>query len=215
VKGHEAAALGELCAGRDMAIVADEVFLDFADARAEPQPTFALHEACLTFTLSGLSKISALPQMKLAWLAVSGPDALAQAALARLEIIADTYLSPGTPVQIAADKLLGTRANLQKQLKVRIGANLGALDALLAVQTHAMRLEREGGWYVILRVPATRPDEDLAIAVLEKCGVLAHPGRFFDFSQDGFLVLSLIAREKDFAEGTRRILEFVNLQQGA
>lgn len=95
VKAHEAAALGKLCAEREMAIVADEVFLDFTNASTGPQPTFALHDSCLTFTLSGLSKISALPQMKLAWLIVSGPDTLATAAIARLEIIADTYLSPG------------------------------------------------------------------------------------------------------------------------
>ena len=116
VKPREAAELAEICAAREMAIVADEVFLDYASESA-PARTFALHDAALTFTLSGLSKISLLPQMKLAWTVVSGPQALVHAAIERLEIIADTYLSPSTPVQLALPKFLALRHGLQEQLK--------------------------------------------------------------------------------------------------
>jgi alanine-synthesizing transaminase len=203
----EAAALREICAAHEMAIVADEVFLDYA-ANSKPHSSFSFDTNVLTFTLSGLSKISALPQMKLAWLIASGPEDLVCTALERMEIIADTFLSPGTPVQIAAPKLLGLRDQMQSQLRARIAANLEHLDGALAGQRLISRLDRQGGWYVILRGPATRADEDLAIALLKEHPVLVHPGRFFDFPQDGFLVLSLITPEKVFREGVHRMLSF-------
>ena len=207
VKRREAAELAEICAARDMAIVADEVFLDYA-GDPKPAQTFAFHDAALTFTLSGLSKISLLPQMKLAWMAVSGPQALVQTAVERLEIIADTYLSPSTPVQLALPKFLELRRGLQAQLQQRISSNLAVLDGVLRESKLLTRLEREGGWYAVLRVPATGPDEDLAIALLERCSVLVHPGHFFNFSQDGFLVLSLITPELQFREGVRQLRKF-------
>ena len=207
VKRREAAELAEICAARDMAIVADEVFLDYA-AGPEPAQTFAFHDAALTFTLSGLSKISLLPQMKLAWMAVSGPQALVQTAVERLEIIADTYLSPSTPVQLALPKFLAMRQGLQAQLLRRISTNIAVLDGVLRESKLLTRLEREGGWYAVLRVPATGPDEDLAVALLERCSVLVHPGHFFNFSQDGFLVLSLITPELQFREGVRQLRKF-------
>jgi aspartate/methionine/tyrosine aminotransferase len=211
IRAEEAAQLGRLCAEREMAIVADEVFLDFT-AKPAAQPTFALHDACLTFTLSGLSKISALPQMKLAWVAVNGPDMQAQAAVERIEIIADTYLSPGTPVQLALSKLLEVGRDMQLQLKSRIAANLVRLDSLLLAHKQVTRMVREGGWYAVLRAPATRADEDLAVAALEQCSVLVHPGQFFDFPNDGYLVISLIAKEREFEEGVRRLLAFLGTQ---
>jgi aspartate/methionine/tyrosine aminotransferase len=210
VKPREAAVLGEICAKREMAIVADEVFLDYTDERKniDSARTFALHDAALTFTLSGLSKISLLPQMKLAWMVVSGPESLVQTAVARLEIIADTYLSPSTPVQLALPTLLSLRSGLQAQLQETISSNLAILDATLRESKLLARLDREGGWYAILRVPATGPDEDLAVELLERCSVLVHPGHFFNFSRDGFLVLSLIAPEEQFHEGVRRLRKF-------
>jgi aspartate/methionine/tyrosine aminotransferase len=210
VKPREAAVLAEICAKREMAIVADEVFLDYADKRKniDSARTFALHDAALTFTLSGLSKISLLPQMKLAWMVVSGPESLVQTAVARLEIIADTYLSPSTPVQLALPTFLSLRSGLQAQLQERISANLAILDATLRESKLLARLDREGGWYAILRVPAIGPDEDLAVELLERCSVLVHPGHFFNFSRDGFLVLSLITPEEQFQEGVRRLRKF-------
>src|SRR6266853_2935844 len=207
VKPREAAELAEICAAREMAIVADEVFLDYTGG-PELARTFAFHDAALTFTLSGLSKISLLPQMKLAWLVVNGPQALVHTAVERLEIIADTYLSPSTPVQLALPKFLALRSGLQVQLRQRISANLAVLDAALRESKLLARLEREGGWYAVLRVPATCPDEALAVDLLERCSVLVHPGHFFNFSQDGFLVLSLIAPEKQFQEGGQRLRKF-------
>jgi alanine-synthesizing transaminase len=206
VKPREAAELGEICAAREMAIVADEVFLDYSSG-AMPAQTFALSDAALTFTLSGLSKISLLPQMKLAWIVVSGPQAAAQTAVDRLEIIADTYLSPSRPVQLALPKFLSLRYSLQAQLQQRISANLSALDSQLRESKSLALLEREGGWYAILRVPVMGTDEDLAVGLLERLSVFVHPGHFFNFSKEGFLVLSLITPEAQFIEGVRRLLQ--------
>ena len=204
VKGNEAAELGQICAERELAIVADEVFLDYTSG-PEPAQTFAMHDAALTFTLSGLSKISLLPQMKLAWTVVSGPHALVHPAVERLEIIADTYLSPSTPIQLALPKFLALRHGLQEQLKRRISGNLAALDDALRASKQLTRLEREGGWYAVLRVPVTGTDEDLAVKLIERCSVLVHPGHFFNFPRDGFLVLSLITPEPEFREGVQRL----------
>ena len=168
-----------------------------------------LPRRALTFTLSGLSKIAGLPQMKFAWIAVGGPDEPVREALARLEVIADTYLSMNAPIQLAAPSLFAQRHEFQSQLMERIRANLAELDRQLAAQTLCQRLEIEGGWYVVLRVPVTRPDEDLAIALLEQKSVLVHPGHFYDFPADGYLVVSLIAPEREFKEGLKRLVEFV------
>jgi alanine-synthesizing transaminase len=205
VMPKEATELHSICAEREMAIIADEVFLDYS-AESKPHSTFAFDNAALAFALSGLSKISALPQMKLAWLVASGPQSLVNRAMECLEIIADTYLSPGTPVQLALPKLLGIRKEIQHQLQNRIAANLAHLDSALSANELISRLDHQGGWYATLRVPATGSDEDLVVALLEKHDVLVHPGRFFDFPQDGFLVLSLITPDSDLREGVRRLL---------
>ena len=207
VTSGEAAELEAICAEREMAIVADEVFLDYP-CSSEPAPTFAFQRAALTFTLSGLSKISLLPQMKLAWMVVNGPPALAGAAVERLEIIADTYLSPGIPVQLALPKFLDLRHNLQAQVRRRIGENLNYLDAALRESKGVTRLDREGGWYVVLRAPVTGTDESLAVGLLERGSVLVHPGHFFNFSRDGFLIVSLLTQEAKFQEGVCRLLKF-------
>jgi aspartate/methionine/tyrosine aminotransferase len=204
---EEVAQLNQICFTSQMAVIADEVFLDFSlDAAAK---SFVTNTGALTFTMSGISKISGLPQMKLAWLAVSGPDNLKSEALARLEMIADTYLSLNAPIQLAAPVLLQVRAAFQRQLMARVRANLAELDAQLAKEKKFDRLNVEGGWYAVLRVPATRPDEDLAIDLLEKHDVYVHPGHFYDFPGDGYLVLSLITPERDFQEGLKRILSAV------
>lgn len=203
VRAAEGEWLSRSCAGRGLALIADEVFLDFALAGGPPF-TFAANQGALTFTLSGLSKIAALPQMKLGWIAVSGPEALRNQALERLEVIADTYLSVGTPVQWAAPRLLRERAHAQEQLRERVRANLAELDRQLASHKTCRRLEVEGGWYGVVRVPAVRSDEDLAISLLQR-GVVVHPGHFYDFAADGYLVISLIPRPETFAEGLRRL----------
>jgi alanine-synthesizing transaminase len=208
VKPLEAEELNRICAANDMAIVADEVFLDYA-LGTYPPLTFSSNKKALTFTLSGLSKISGLPQMKIAWIAASGPQPLLSDALGRLEVIADTYLSMNAPLQWAVPALLEERHGIQHQLRQRIVANLALLDAELAAQELCRRLEVEGGWYVVLRVPVVGPDEDLAIALLRETGVLVQPGHFYDFAADGYLVISLITPSDEFAEGIRRLLAFV------
>jgi alanine-synthesizing transaminase len=207
VKPREAAELAEICARREMAVVADEVFLDYAGSSVAA-PTFACDSAALTFTLSGLSKTCALPQMKLAWMVVTGPESSARAAVDRLEVIADTYLSPSVPVQLATAKFLALRETMARQLQERIAANLAYLDGALRASDSIRRLEREGGWYAILRVPAPDGDEALAVALLEQCSVLVHPGIFFNFAQDGFLVVSLITPAPEFQEAVRRLQQF-------
>jgi len=204
VKPQEAQPLNRICADAGLAIIADEVFLDYSLSERRPL-SFAANEEALTFTLSGLSKISALPQMKVAWIAVSGPTALKSAALARLEVIADTFLSMNAPMQRALPAMLGARHSIQKQLLERVRKNLAELDSQLARQQICRRLDVEGGWHAVLRVPATASDEELAIALMQS-GVLVQPGHFYDFAADGYLVLSLIAGTETFREGVRRML---------
>jgi alanine-synthesizing transaminase len=187
----------------------DEVFLDYAHDGAS-RPTFADNSESLTFTLSGVSKISGLPQMKLAWVVTSGPADLRQPSLDRLEVIADTYLSMSAPIQLAAPALLDQRKNIQPLLLDRVRANRQELDRLLATQKTCQRLEVDGGWYAVLRVPVTQSDEELAIDLLRKEAVLVHPGHFYDFPSDGYLVLSLITPAEKFREGMQRVLQALN-----
>ena len=197
--------LNDICSPNNMAIVADEVFLDFSLTQ-EPHPSLVANREALTFTMSGLSKIAGLPQMKAAWLVTSGPESWKSQACARLEIVADAYLSMNAPIQLALPSFLQQRTGFQKQLIARVRGNLRELDRQIAAQNSCSRLEVEGGWYVVLRVPATRPDEDLAVDLLESSGVYVHPGHFYDFPSDGYLIASLITPEHDFAEGVRRLL---------
>ena len=208
VKRAEIAKLNSICSAREMAIIADEVFLDFA-LEGERPASFAANRGAPTLTLSGLSKICGLPQMKAAWLIASGPQDWKREALARLEVIADTYLSVNAPVQLAIPKFLGLRHAFQKQVIERVRRNLGELDRQLATQRSVSRLKVEGGWCAVLRVPATRSGEDLAIDLLSTHGVSVHPGHFYDFPSDGYVVLSLLTPSEVFAEGTKRLLAAV------
>ncbi len=203
-KPGEIRKLNEFCARREIAIIADEVFLDFALKETQPV-TFAANAGALTFTMSGLSKICGLPQMKAAWLIVSGPDPRKPEALARLEVIADTYLSMNAPIQWAMPVLLKQREMFQNQVLARVRENLTELDKQLAVQKSCSRLEVEGGWNAVIRVPVKAADEDLAIELLESKGVCVHPGHFYDFPSEGYLVVSLITPENEFSAGLKQL----------
>lgn len=214
VREEERTPVNTLCVERGIALIVDEVFLDYAHDGTR-RHSFSDNDAALTFTLSGLSKLSALPQMKLAWIAGSGPQEIVREAMARLEVIADTYLSVSAPIQFAAPTLLEQRNSVQSQLMERIRANLCELDRQLARNRACTRLEGQGGWYAVLRMPVTRSDEDLAIALLRDCGVLVHPGHFYDFPGDGYLVLSLIAEPQVFSEGISRVLQHGSINHEA
>jgi alanine-synthesizing transaminase len=201
--------LNQLCLERELTLIADEVFLDFSVGE-DLLPSFASNNKALTFTMSGLSKISGLPQMKVAWLIATGPQALKQQAVARLEMIADTYLSMNTPMQLALPVLVELRHNFQQQCAERTRSNLAQLDKLVSTQKLCTRLNLEGGWYAILRVPVTGSDEELALELLNTHGVYVHPGHFYDFPNDGYLVVSLITPELPFAAGMEALVHLID-----
>jgi alanine-synthesizing transaminase len=207
-KASEMAKLNAICSAGDMAVIADEVFLDFG-LEGNRVASFSANSASLAFRLSGLSKISGLPQMKAAWLTVSGSREKKREALARLEVVADTYLSANAPVQLAMPVFLDQRRTFQEQLLARVRQNLSELDRQLSQQISCSRLAVEGGWYAVLRVPATRSDEDLALELLKSSGVSIHPGHFYDFSSEGFLILSLITPAEIFARGVAGTLKLI------
>jgi alanine-synthesizing transaminase len=215
VHAHERELLNRFCRQHRLAVIADEVFLDYAldgMSQHESPRSFACNQDVLTFTLSGVSKSSALPQMKVAWVATTGPDAEVETALGRLEVIADTFLSMNAPIQWATPALLAQRTSVQRQLMDRVRANLAELDRQLAGENSCERLSVEAGWYAVLRVPVTQTDEELAIKLLREKSVLTHPGHFYDFPSDGYLVLSLITRSEEFSEGIGRLLEVAGNQ---
>jgi alanine-synthesizing transaminase len=207
-KPAEQEKLNAICSSRQLAIIADEVFLDFTLA-GNRTASFATNSAALTFTLSGLSKISGLPQMKAAWLVVSGPPDLKGDAVSRLEVIADTYLSMNAPVQLAMPALLEQRGSFQQQLLLRVRQNLAELDRQLTRQKICSRFTVEGGWYVVVRVPVIRSDEALTLELLNSRDVSIHPGHFYDFSSEGFLILSLITPTDVFAQGVAQTLNLL------
>ena len=207
VSEMETSALNNFCRNYGTALIVDEVFLDYAHD-GEARPSFAGNMEALTFTLSGISKISALPQMKLAWVVTTGPQEAVDDAGGRLEVIADTFLSLNAPVQLAASVFLELRKSIQPILLDRLRANLAELDRQLVVHPACTRLQVEGGWYAVLRVPAVESDEDLAIRLLRHAQVSVHPGHFYDFVADGYLVLSLITEPQIFREGIHRLLGF-------
>src|ERR1700687_35401 len=228
IKHEEMMRLNEICSVRKMAVIADEVFLDYAHCESAGPRDFGYRDAlksarnrgagnkapmsyasnsgALTFTMSGLSKISGLPQMKASWLVTGGPEALKKEALGRLEVIADTYLSMNAPVQLAAPTFLQLRHGIQKQLMTRIRRNVAELDRQLSAKKSCSRLIIEGGWYGVLRVPVTRSDDDLAVELLKTKNIYVHPGHFYDFPTDGHLIVSLILPEQGFGEGIRLLL---------
>jgi alanine-synthesizing transaminase len=204
LKRDEARALSALAAERDLALVSDEVFADYGFA---PDParvtTLAGETAALTFCLSGLSKLVGLPQLKLGWILVGGPEPRRAEAEARLELIADTYLSVAAPVQHAAPALLALVDDVGAQLAARVRENRAALAAALAGSS-AQLLDAEGGWSAIVRLPSTHTDEEWTLQLLDD-GVLVHPGFFFDLPPT-CIVLSLIVPENARAAAVAAIL---------
>lgn len=190
--------LNKLCQTHELALIVDEVFLDYINpaAAAESFSVIANSDA-LTFALSGFSKILALPQAKLGWIHVNGPEELKEAAKQRLEFIADTYLSVGSMIQHAAAPLLAGRLDIQAQLLARIEAN----ERTLAAGTTLVHCRREGGWYAIIDLPDGMTDEACCLELLEHHSLIVHPGFFYDFAEANRIVVSLITPEEDFSQG--------------
>jgi aspartate/methionine/tyrosine aminotransferase len=197
--------LTSLCAARGIALISDEVFADYA-LTEDPERVSSLAgvEECLAFSMSGLSKVAGLPQMKLGWIVAAGPPALRSEALEKLEWIADTYLSVSTPVQCAAPALLAAAETVQRQIRERSAANLAFARAALD-DSAANILAVEGGWYITLQVPRIRSEEEWTLRLLEHDGVLVQPGFFYDFESEAFLVVSLLTAPGIFREGLPRI----------
>jgi alanine-synthesizing transaminase len=209
LKRAELSALTELCAPRGIALISDEVFADYAlTDDADRVPTLAGVEACLAFSMSGLSKVAGLPQMKLGWMVVSGPNALRTEAWEKLEWIADTYLSVSTPVQCAAAHLLAAGEDVQRQIRERASSNLVFARTALA-GSPANILAVEGGWYITLQVPRIHSEEEWALELLEQAGVLVQPGFFYDFEAEAYLVVSLLTAPEIFREGLTRLVSTV------
>jgi alanine-synthesizing transaminase len=207
LKKAELAQLVEICRGRDIALMSDEVFSDYSlEEDSERVSSLVGVEETLTLSLSGLSKIAGLPQLKLGWIVTSGPSELRREAFERLELIADTYLSVGTPVQGAAPSLLASRVSIQSQIMERVRANLTFLHDQIGPASPWRVLSVEGGWYATIQAPRIWSEEDWVLSLLAEDRVLVQPGFFFDFETEAFLVVSLLTPPTIFREGIRRIL---------
>ena len=201
-------AVTALCQERSLRLIVDEVFNGYP---IDPLPgsvgsVLSASAEVLTFVLGGLSKAVGLPQLKLAWIAVDGPDDEIEPALEALDLVLDTYLSVSTPVLLAAARLLLAGSAVANQIRARIAANHRELTRLVAEHPAAGLLRTEGGWYAVVRVPATKSEEALALELLEQDHVLVHPGYFFDFSREAFLVTSLLPEPERFAAAIERVL---------
>ena len=179
----------------------------FADYSLEDRVDPARAARCLRFRLGGLSKSAGLPQVKLGWIVVDGPQATVDAALERLELICDTYLSVSTPVQVATPALLAAGAVVRDAIAERVRANYAMLRHLAAARPAIEVLHADGGWSAVVRVPSTRTEEELVIDLLERDGVMVHPGFFFDFAHEAYLVVSLLPEPAILREGMLRMLE--------
>jgi aspartate/methionine/tyrosine aminotransferase len=195
----------EQLARLNLPVISDEVFADYSFG---PKPySLAGSSEGLTFVLNGLSKSAGLPQMKLGWIILSGPERLVHDAAQRLELIADTYLSVGTPVQVAFSLLVATGKAIQSQIQSRLRSNLDYLRRAVTGSSASL-LDVEAGWSAILRVPNVRSEEEWVRLLLSDCGTLVQPGYFFDFESNGWLVISLLTPEHIFREGVARVLQF-------
>ncbi|MFN0086091.1 MAG: pyridoxal phosphate-dependent aminotransferase [Blastocatellia bacterium] len=202
----EAGRLNDLCREHGLALIVDEVFGDYGFAEdAARAASLVENEAALTFVMSGFSKVLALPQMKLGWIATNGPAGMREEALERLDFVADTFLSVGAPVQHAALQWLPLRAEVQSRILDRARENLRRLAALVR-QSPCRLLDVEGGWCATIEIPRLLPEEECVLMLLEEENVLTHPGYFFDFPREAHLVLSLLPESALFQEAVERIL---------
>ncbi|MEO7191843.1 MAG: pyridoxal phosphate-dependent aminotransferase [Vicinamibacterales bacterium] len=197
---------------RGLAIIADEVFASYRLADRPDTLSLAGESRALVFTLGGLSKSAGMPQMKLAWILANGPEPLVTEALARLEIIADTYLSVSLPVQRAVSALMQRGRQMQAAIAQRLAGNLATLREVVAASPWLTLLEPDGGWSAVLRVPAILREEDLVMRLIEEASVLVHPGYFFDFPREAYLVVSLLPRPDVFLSAITRVAHLAGME---
>jgi len=210
VKETECAAIVKMAEERGLALIVDEVFGEFSlGDTGDLYKSFATGKGFLVFTLNGISKLLGLPQMKLAWITVTGQPGQVQEASNRLEIISDTFLSVGTPIQQALPSLLEKGQRVTEQIKKRVNANYRTLG-FASAQSSVSPLKVEGGWYAIVRLPGILTDEAWALRLLRESNVLVHPGHFFEIEQDACIVLSLLPEESAFSTGFGKTLELVH-----
>ena len=204
-------AVAALCRTHDLALIVDEVFAPYPLVGGAPGPSVLDRPPeALAFSLGGLSKSVGLPQLKLGWIVAAGPQPLVDRALAGLELICDTYLSVATPVQMAAGELLAGGASITAGIAERVRANHAELQRLVARHPAIRLLPVDGGWYAVVRIPATRSEEAVVLDLLERERVLVHPGYFFDFPREAFLVVSLLPEPRRFGAGAAGMLEYVS-----
>jgi alanine-synthesizing transaminase len=206
VKPEEARAISTLAREHDIALIVDEVFADYPlDSRSPASVSVHTSDTALTFTLGGLSKTVGLPQVKLGWIGVNGPAMLVAGAMERLETICDTYLSVSTPVQAAACELFTEGAAVRSQIQTRIGSNLERLKTGSAANPACSVLPPDAGWYAVVQVPSLKSEETLVLDLLNGSGVLVHPGYFFDFAREAFLVVSLLPEPQTFTRAVEAL----------
>jgi len=206
----ELESINAICRSNNSALICDEVFSDFAFDQNCNHVSLVGNEQVLTFTLGGISKALGLPQMKLSWIIVNGPKKLIEAANERLEVIADTYLSVNTPTQNALAKWLPHRNAIQKEMNERIIQNYKYLKERLELVNNCELLDSEGGWYAVIKIPDSLTEEQWVLMFLNQDYVVVHPGYFFDFTAETFIVISLLPIETIFRDGIRRILNRIN-----
>ncbi|MDP8212305.1 MAG: pyridoxal phosphate-dependent aminotransferase [Candidatus Zapsychrus exili] len=205
IKECEKSKLNKICKENNLAIISDEVFFDFCFDENKKYPSFVENDEVLTFALGGLSKTLGMPQMKLSWIIISGPDDLVEEAKARLDVVADTFLSVNTPVQNACPVWLSKRVEIQQQMLNRIKCNLTFLEKELD-NSKADLLKTEGGWYVAFKISDKYKEEDLVLELLKKDHVFVHPGYFFDFQDEPYVVVSLLPEQENFQKGIGRVI---------
>lgn len=206
VKKDEAESLIHLAQSKSLALIADEVFLDYGFADdAKRVRSFAGNQTCLTFTLGGISKCLGLPQMKLSWMVISGPGKMVAQAIERMDVISDTFLSTNTPAQEALPEWFSFQNVIQNEIKERVMANQSWLRTKIVHPIKALNVE--GGWNLVLTLPEKLSEEDWVLTFLEQDHVLVHPGYFFDFEDESHIVLSLLLEPALFRNGCERLLK--------
>jgi alanine-synthesizing transaminase len=210
IKENELKELLSICGENNLSLICDEVFLDYdIDVDKKNIFSFTGNNDVLTFTLSGISKICGLPQMKLSWIVVSGNLVDVEESKSKLEIITDTYLSVGTPIQLGLKEILENSKSIQNNIKYRLINNYNFLKSEISGLSKFELLKAEGGWYSVLKIRGDIDEESFVYSLLKDKDVYVHPGFYFDFMEEGYIVISLLVTEKIFIKGIRRILNYL------